>query len=151
MSFVRKHNFSNEGLCVALVVAVCLLLTGCGNDLAQVTGTITVDGQPLQTADDVKVTILFQPESGGAPATGLVDTNGQYTLSTGGDEGITPGEYLVTCAVTQLIPPATPGGTPGGRRISDPKYANAATSGLRLSVKAGDNQYDIALNSPQKR
>ncbi len=128
-----------------------VVTTGCGNGLSQVTGKITQDGQPLATGGDVKVTVQFQPSSGdGVPAVGVTDTNGEYQLSTGSKLGIVPGEYYVTCDGVQLLPPSGPGGTPGGKRITDRKYTSGSTSGLRFTVKEGENRYDIALESVPK-
>ncbi len=149
MRFVRKGNASVDPLGRIVGILICLAMTGCGNNLAQVTGTVTVDGQTLASGPDMNITILFQPEGGGANGIALVDSTGQYTVATGSEPGIAPGEYLVTCSATQLVPSKTPGGAPGGKRISDSKYANAQTSGLRVSVKEGHNQYDIPLESPK--
>lgn len=90
---------------------------------------------------------MFQPVAGsGASAVGIVDENGQYQLSTGSEEGIQPGEYIVTCSASELIPPKDPAGTPGGRRITDAKYNSAATSELRFTVHPGKNRFDITLD-----
>lgn len=119
-------------------------LSGCGNGLAQVNGLVTLDGQPLQGgAGDTRVTVEFHPASGiGTVSIGLADENGQYALGTGAETGIPPGEYLVSCSASRLVP----GG--GARRITDPKFANTKTSGLTCSVAPGDNEFNIALSSP---
>lgn len=145
----RRTNGHKPVLLGVVLTCALMQLTGCGNDLARVTGTITVDGEVLRAAPDLKVTVLFQPNSGGTPAVGIVDEDGQYQLSTGSQQGIVPGDYSITCTATQIIPSKTPGGTPGGRRITDPKYAAAKSSGLRFTVLDGDNQFDIALESPK--
>ncbi|WP_146451107.1 hypothetical protein [Bythopirellula polymerisocia] len=133
-----------------LMVTV-LLMTGCGNNLSQVTGVVSVDGQPLQGGSGVHATVFFHPVSKtGAAAVGVVGENGIYKLSTGSQSGITPGEYVVTCSASQIIPSETPGGTPSGKRISDPKYASAKTSGLRCEVQQGDNVFDISMDSAPK-
>lgn len=137
---------------ILLLATAISALTGCGSNLAEVTGKVTVGGQPLLGGNGVRATILFQPAGGsGVPATGIVDANGEYRLASGSNEGIVPGDYAVTCTATQLVPSKTPGGTPSGRRISDPKYANAATSGLTFTVQPGDNRFDVALDSPKKK
>ena len=41
-------------------------------------------------------------------------------------------------------------GTPGGRHITDPKYANAKTSGLKCTVQSGKNEFNIPLQKPPK-
>jgi hypothetical protein len=134
-----------------LLLATALLLpfNGCGNGLASVSGTVTLDGQPLRGGNGVRGTVYFQPAAGGSSAVGNLDEMGRYDLSTGSKEGAAPGDYLVTCSVAQIIPSKEPGGTPSGRRITDSKYANAKTSGFRFTVQKGDNEFDISLESPR--
>ena len=57
-------------------------LAGCGETacgiagiVATVTGTVTLDGQPLAAA-----MVRFQPASGGAPSAGTTDSSGRYEL-----------------------------------------------------------------------
>jgi hypothetical protein len=137
------------------VLAICLFLlvsagiSGCGSGLAQVSGLVTLDGEPLRGGSgDTRVTVQFQPAGGnGSTAIGLADENGQYTLGTGAQTGIPTGEYLVSCSASRLVT-AKDGKTPAGaRRITDPKYANAKTSGMRFTVAPGNNVFDIALVS----
>ncbi len=131
--------------------SLLLVTTGCGNGLSQVSGTITQEGKPLATGGDTKVSVMFQPASGeGTPATATTDENGEYRLSTGSQAGVAPGEYMVACSGVQFSSAATVSGIPSGKRIIDRKYGNVTTSGLRFTVKEGDNRYDIALESPQK-
>ncbi len=127
-----------------------LVVVGCGSGLAQVSGVVTVDGQPLRGgAGDTRVTVEFQPASGvGTTAIGLADENGVYILGTGAKTGIPPGEYVVTCSASRLIPGPSGTGAAGARRITDPKYGNAKTSGLKFSVQPGNNEFNIELQSP---
>jgi len=130
---------------------MCILLTGCGKNLAQVSGVVTLDGEPLKGGEGIHATVFFQPASGeGASAVGTLNENGVYQLSCGSLEGIPPGEYIVTFTASEIIG-GEDGSTPTGRRISDPKYASTKTSELRFKVEAGDNQCDLALESPPSR
>jgi hypothetical protein len=123
------------------------ILSGCGSDLGQVTGVVTLDGQPLRGGGDVRATVYFQPVSGtGTTASGLLNESGKYNLSSGSQKGVAPGEYVVTVSATQLVRSPS-GGPAGGKRITDPSYANASTSGFKCLVEAGQNEYDLALNS----
>ena len=124
------------------------MATGCGNGLAQVSGAVTVDGEPLRGgAGDTRVTVQFQPAGGvGSAAIGLADENGAYTLGTGSKTGIPPGDYLVSCSASRLIPQQG-----GARRITDPKYANAKTSGLTCTVQPGKNEYNMRSSPAQPR
>ena len=111
------------------------------------TGVVTLDGQPLRGGNDIRATVYFQPTSGGgAPAIGLVDENGQYRLSSGSQKGVAPGEYAITFSATQLVR-SNDGRAAGGRRITDPKYAKARTSGFKFTVAPGKNEFNLALNS----
>jgi hypothetical protein len=130
------------GVCVALVA--CITLGGCGNGLAQVSGQVTLDGQPVHAGKgDTRVTVQLQPADGvGANAVGLADENGNYKIATGSQPGIRPGEYLVSCSVSTL-------GV--GGPVADPKFANTKTSGLKLTVQPGKNEFNIPLQSPAKK
>jgi hypothetical protein len=125
------------------VSVVLLALGGCGNGLSQVSGQVTLDGQPVHGGKgDVRVTVQFQPADGvGANAIGLADEEGNYKVATGSQIGIRPGDYFVTCSVSTLG---------RGGPVADPKYANAKTSGLRFTVQPGKNEFKIQLQSPSK-
>jgi len=129
------------------VIASAMVANGCGNDLAQVTGVVTVDGQPLRGGGDVRVTVIFQPSTGnGRVAVGLANADGEYRLSSGSEQGVVPGDYVVTCSAIELV--RTPGGgAAGARAITDPSYANSRTSGFRFTVQPGKNEFDLALDS----
>jgi hypothetical protein len=133
------------------VVPTCIFLTGCGNGLATVSGQVTLDGQPIHGGNgDVRVTVQFQPAGGsGSSPIGLADENGNYTLGTGSQTGISPGEYVVTCTVAELTRSKDSNVTTGVRRVSDPKYANAKTSGLKFTVQPGKNEFNIPMESPK--
>jgi hypothetical protein len=126
----------------------CVLLTGCGNGLSQVTGTVTLDGQPLTAGENgARVTVQFFPASGVGPnGVGVVDESGYYKIGTGSQFGVPAGEYNVTCSVGFNLPP----GSTAKPRGADPKFSNAKTSGLRFTVEPGKNQFDIPLTSAAK-
>jgi hypothetical protein len=125
-------------------------MCGCGNGLAQVSGQITLDGQPVRGGKDgARVTVQFQPASGqGATAVALADEYGNYEMATGSQIGILPGEYLITCSATEVLP-SNNAGIPSFRQLADPKFAKAQTSGLTFSVQPGRNEFNIPLESPR--
>ena len=126
----------------------CVILTGCGNGLSQVSGTVTLDGQPLKSGENgARVTVQFLPASGVGPnGVGVVDESGVYRIGTGSQFGVPAGEYNVTCSVGFNAPT----GSTAKPRGADPKYSNAKTSGLRFTVEPGRNQFDIPLTSTAK-
>jgi hypothetical protein len=131
-----------------LVLLSSLGIVGCGNGLARVSGTVTLDGNPIQGGPQMYSTVNFVREDGrGTPSTGIIDGAGHYTLRTGAQEGIQPGSYLVGIAAQKVTPPATPEGMPQATLVSPAKYADITKSGLREDVKPGRNSFDFALSS----
>lgn len=120
-----------------LVLAVGLMVTalGCGRgdgpELGEVTGTVTLDGKPLEG-----VIINFQPESGRA-GTGETDSEGRYKLIYRyGVDGTKVGPSKVSFA--------WPMGVEGKPGIPE-KYAGKTE--LTADVKSGSNTFDFDLKS----
>jgi len=135
-----------------LIGLFCMLCVGCGSDLATVTGTVTLDGQPLAGSDMLRGTVQFSPEDGhGTKAVGYVDGNGHYDLTSGSRVGVLPGNYLVTISANQIIPSKTPGGAPSGRLVTPARYADPKNSGFKAEVGRGRNTFDYALTSDKPR
>jgi hypothetical protein len=157
---------------------VCLpllaLVTGCGGDglgTVPVTGTVTLDGQPVEGA-----TVTFTPASETAgtdrSAVGLTDASGKYSLNaTGGGEGAVPGTYSVTItkvegheaeapaasqeeAMKKMQEQAAQGGSAAlmpkptvMKHLLPEKYSAPGTSGFKAEVKSGSNVFDFPLTS----
>ena len=112
-----------------------LLACGCGGKLpARISGTVTLDDAPLHTG-----TIVFHPAKGGADAYAAIDERGNYSVWTGTDQGLVPGEYAVTVV-------ATTGPPPKGKLITPSRYGNAKQSDLRFTVVPGASRIDIPLH-----
>jgi hypothetical protein len=70
---------------VCLVIVLLVLLAGCnGPEFGNVSGKVTLDGEPL-----VGGTVQFQPD-GGSPAIGVTDEQGRYELKWSSDQGGAP-------------------------------------------------------------
>ena len=131
---------------------LCTWLVGCGSNLATVTGTVTLDGQPLAGSDKMSGTVQFSPEGGrGATAVGNLDQSGRYHLSTGSRVGVLPGKYLVSVSAVEIIPPKIAGEAGSGRLATPPRYADAKSSGFTADVAPGKNIFDYALSSQQNK
>jgi uncharacterized protein YceK len=138
----------NAGRIVFLCLAVAgSSLSGCGNGLASVSGTVTLDGQTAGGTDRYGTVSFYRESGGGAPAIGIIDESGHYVLKTGSQDGIEPGTYLVGVAIKKVTPPASPGGLPQAKLISPAKYASVVQSGLKEVVKTGRNSIDFSLSS----
>ena len=64
------HKFTLATLLLSLVVCM-----GCGGDFGKVSGTITLDGEPVEGA-----LVTFEPEAGGRMSYGRTDESVNYTL-----------------------------------------------------------------------
>jgi hypothetical protein len=123
-------------------------LLGCGNGLASVNGTVTLDGVPLAGGAGVDASVGFYPDGHpGAPGIGFLDSNGHYQLMVGSQEGIPPGKYAIAISATRIIMPKEPTGTPGGVPITPRRYADSRQSGFRADVKPGSNTFNFDLSS----
>lgn len=155
-----------------LAVGVLLGLDGCGSGrpkTVRVTGTVTLDGKPIEGAN-----VTFYPETGeqpstgtspkdkkaltgSRPATGTTDKEGQFTLKTFEEgDGALPGHYKVAIIkkeVTGFL--ADKDGLSGGiapegvkeKWIIPQKYSDPKTSGLTAEVKPGMTPLEFKLTS----
>ncbi len=92
---------------------VCVLLTGCGSDLPDtvpVSGTVTLDGDPLEGA-----TVNMLSDESNIVASGKTDANGEFTVNTviGSQtvEGAVVGAHKIAVVKTES----------GGQDMKDPK------------------------------
>lgn len=144
---------------VCLVWSFTIALSiGCGGpsdqpELGQVTGTITLDGQPLGG-----VAVVFQPDNG-RPARGRTDAAGRYELTyirqtlgtkvgrnrveVAPDEGA---EESDTEDVANPDAPQQPVESVKSRKPAIPARYNT-NSELEVDVKPGDNTFDFELQS----
>jgi len=139
VSWWIKHR-----LVMAIMGVAVLTCVGCGGgeyeDLGEVSGTITLDGEPLKHA-----VITFQPQ-GGRPAYGKTGEDGKYTMMyTGSQAGATVGVNTVTI-------------TNGGEKRDEetgkvwfqkeqvPAKYNSETE-LEYNVQPGSQTHDFELES----
>ena len=128
---------------VAVIVAGQLVITGgCGGS-----GTLNISGQVvysgnLQPAKElVGYIVTFEPLQEGTSATGVIDSNGRFTLSTFkvGD-GVTVGAYQVA-----ITPPRPVFDEPPPEPLIDERYFRPATSGIKISVNGETNHVQLVV------
>ncbi|MGL4549685.1 MAG: hypothetical protein ACRC33_00750 [Gemmataceae bacterium] len=126
----------------AAVVAAC----GCdsGPRFYRVTGTVTLDGKPLDTAD-----ILFTDARGAlGPEPGKV-TNGAFELQA------KEGKKKVTISSSKVIPGSPTrgaGGEPVPEEILPEHYYDQTKTELTADVSAGGpNKFEFKLTSAKKK
>lgn len=133
------------------VAAACLaVICGCGRgarlQTAKVSGTVSLDGKPLDRG-----TVIFTPASGRA-ATGKVQPDGSYTLETyrPGDGAIL-GTHRVAVIARQELPGDGLLGNRSGPSLIPEFYGDSGKSGLSFEVMTdGPNVYHIELRSTAK-
>jgi hypothetical protein len=131
----------NFALSVALVLATTWIV-GCGgkNGTVPVSGTVTLDGNPLPNA-----ALAFHSADGkGRAATARSGANGEFKISSYGDaDGIVPGEYkiLVFGANPENQDSADKMNMDGARRVAALKeggvhanYTNIAKTPLKMNI-----------------
>ncbi len=118
-------------------------MSGCGGmECLPVSGTITLDGEPLP---DAKVSFMPDDEFGVATM-GVTDTGGVYTLrQTADQDGAPPGSYTVRITTYREGKPDSDPPIPGVSETVPPQY-NLRTT-LSAEVGAGENILDFPLKS----
>jgi hypothetical protein len=129
-----------------LVLALGLLACGCGRHAAKVSGDVRLGDRPLTSG-----VVTFTPVAPGPSAYGNVSGEGRYTLQTGAENGLEPGDYTVTVAANATPEEAAKMGIKVGREgimplLTPPKYADVKTSPLKVTVKRGTQTIDLALD-----
>ncbi len=149
-----------------LSCVVLAILVGCSSGKPktyQVTGAVTMKGQPVEGA-----TVVFVPPEGATyqAATGITDASGNFKLSTfTGEDGAQEGEYRIKVSKFNVKKPtkeeqeryisieeerkmqfgddkpAVP-----ARNLLPPKYNDESTSGLAYTVKKGTNKVELQLD-----
>lgn len=136
MRFAHQYTFNRIGFVLALAVCMSLGCSGVdpGPELAEVTGKVTLDNQPLPNAR-----VVFIPEDGPASAA-ITNEAGEYELmGKSGAKGGVPGNNRVEIS-TDLD-----GTRDRAKEKALPKYNTATT--LSAQVEVGSNNFDFKLES----
>jgi len=157
---------ANNVSSLLLSVLLLFIASGCGGatgdgfagERGQVTGKITLDGQPLQSGCQV----IFMSTKGGFTAAGVVGKQGAYSLNYSDNSGLPAAEYEVQLTAPVVVAAADSGptdptkmaekmklnrkttATPGDGPFPA-KYGSTSTSKLTYTVKAGPNTADFNL------
>ena len=166
--------------CVAIstYVAAVVMFTGCGGgsvgpDTEPVSGTVTMDGKPVEGAQ-----VVFVPSGSGRAASGTTDASGRFKLTTfNPQDGAVVGSYAVTISKVEggsavnvnveglseeeaskkaaeafyNSAAAKNVGSPKAKDkatdLTPAKYKDAKSSGLTAEVKAGENNFEFKLSA----
>jgi hypothetical protein len=129
---MKYRSCFNSFLLTLFGIAMLACCAGCGGgpELAAVRGTVQYDGKPLTQGK-----VLFTSVERGKPATGQINQDGTYVLTTiQPDDGATPGKYKVAVMTEQEV---------RGRKL--PVMCSGPEQ-LLLEVEAGkENTIDIDI------
>ena len=162
--FALNLKFLVPSIVLLILISGCVgkPLDGFTGERGQVSGKITLGGEPVQTGCQV----TFMSVKGSYLASGVITEGGRYSLSYRVKEGLPAVDYLI-----QLAPPVGPASTtavdpakmgaaakisPGqlsGSEDGKPfpsMYVSSTTSKLQFKVKAGQNTADFGLVPMQK-
>jgi len=125
---------------------LCLFLAGCGGakPTGMVSGRITFQGKPVPEA-----AVLLSNAAQGVYLTADADAEGCYMVLAAKGAGLPLGDYQVAVVPksfrvpipTGTLAPAKPAGSPN---IPE-KYHSPESSGLKCTVVAGANRFDIDM------
>jgi hypothetical protein len=151
MSMTLPQTWRRLGYTLVSAMAGCCC--GCGSqpfETAKVTGSVTLDGNPVTEGS-----VLFTPAQGW-PARGELDAQGRFTLSTYEDQdGAIVGQHEIAIIAQSGPDPSEhferPPPAPTKWLIPE-RYGSRATSGLRYEVKMGEpNEVALELYSNPNR
>jgi len=154
MLTAREATLKGRGGLRPLKVIGCglWLLSGCfgggGNvpELIEVSGTVTLDGQPLPDAA-VNFIPVVQGNEESRPASGTTDTDGEYSLQYSSSQtGARPGNYRVSISTYRREGEDREGNHVAGVAEKVPSVYNVKTT-LTAEVKADGSPLDFPLKS----
>ncbi len=129
----------------AVIVAVTCSVVGCGGGgprIVKVSGTVLVDGKPLNLPPGVQGFVQFVPP-GARPASGSIDPQtGRFSLTTEKPEdGCVVGDHKVAVIIRVMA---------GNESFSliDEKYEKPETSGITVKIDRPTDKLEINLSGP---
>ena len=144
------HTISERflvGILIAALTLSGLSLTGCGRQgdiFGRVHGKVTFQGTAL-----CEGLVKFKDPQKGIYMTAKLGPDGSYAVEMAQGSGLPVGTYLVSVGPPHYLIPlgreAAPSPTPETFPDIPEKYRRCETSGLTVTVKEGDNRFDIDM------
>jgi hypothetical protein len=128
----------------AVIAILAVVISGCGGPRGAVSGTVTVDGTPIENG-----TITFDPEDGkGKGKTAAEIVGGKYELPA--DRGPLPGKYKVEFTSQKKTGNKLPTGDGDQMRDETAQVLPAkfnTQSTYNVEIKKGTNKNDFDLKT----
>jgi hypothetical protein len=144
---MRCRKVSPRLLCgtAAVIAALICSVVGCGGGgprIVKVSGTVLLDGKPLNLPPGVQAFVQFVPP-GAKPASGSIDPQtGRFSLTTyKPDDGCVVGDHKVAVIIRAMA---------GNESFSliDEKYEKPETSGITVKIDGPTDKLEINLSGP---
>jgi hypothetical protein len=132
-------------LSIVLLVPAWLACLGCAENVAQVTGKLTLQSQPVSGA-----TVVFETEAEPTQSYfGASREDGQYNLDLAGRPGLAPSSYTIRVTDWTLpngsrLPPGE-----GGELLKSDGKAIGRVYSFHRDVAAGSQTIDLALDQAE--
>jgi len=136
--FLRR--FSSCLMLVVLCISGC---SGSGEPIADVSGTVTLNGTPVPQTQ-----VMFEPTAGGRSSVGMTDADGNYTLTYLHEgDGALIGEHLVRLTTRRGTKRDDQGRVvvAGVEEKFPPEYNSESTQ--KVTVESGDNEINFDVVS----
>ncbi len=155
MTSTNRQHSRTQPIVAVYAVLLMITLTGCDSRPAMgpVAGKVTLDGKPLAFGK-----VMFQNVAGGQPATGEIQPDGSFVLSTfRPEDGAIVGNHRirVVCYTSQdpaVVAKSGPAGDALGELLIPERYSSLGASGLSADVPpAGLEGFNIELISKGSR
>jgi hypothetical protein len=145
------HSAKHRLLIHAALLLLACTSAGCGSERAKtasVKGTVTFRGKPVPNG-----TVTFIPSGPGPAATGEIQKDGSFTLTTyrPGDGAVLGTHKVIVVAVEDTSTRLPEERNPLPSSIVPDKYTSAATSDLSAEVKEGENVVVFDLKDDRNR
>jgi len=140
-----EPQIRNRRTVLLLSLALSLIFAGCGSGevKGRVSGKVTFQGQPVSEG-----IVVFRHAEMGVHITAELQSDGSYRVVSAKGMGLPLGTFHVcVCPPPIHVATAVGGPPPKIKQYSNipQKYRDVKTSGLTLTVKQGDNSFDIAM------
>jgi hypothetical protein len=140
---MTHSNVKMRGTLWVSVALFCICIAACGGGsglppLGNVSGTVTVDGQPAPN-----VMVQFSPVQGGRTSSGITDGSGRYSLMyTAEASGAQVGKHEVRVTPSSEAPSDDQMDLASPQGALSPEHLQQT---FEFEVQAGSNTFDIKL------
>lgn len=143
LTMIKRRLRSRLGTAALACLTLATLGCGRGEVLGKVSGQVKFQGQPVTEG-----VILFSNAEKGVHITADLNKDGRYVVEMAKGYGLPLGDYQVT--ISPPLPDTPPVGPIPKVKVKEypdipPKYRRAETSGLTMTVRAGENPFDVDM------